>query len=285
MSKFIFTTPCIYKDEAFGCASFGFAGAPDPAAEGRRESDIQIEGHAFYGSLGDVLAQIPATSERGPWQAGIVLFGNCGGENDFVRQLYATINCPLTGGAAACDPVKGTSGLVAGSGQVAVYLFSDPDHKVRVVSKNIHNNILETHKIGFTDPRVFDTIDGEDAARWFTKKRAEYGFDEGDFEHMTFSDLNNVNAHTSMSGGKLVSGRDLCPEMILRYVKKGDVYPQMKAFYDDPKALVFGCAGLKGILEQDIMTDTMGMFMFGEVATIGGTPEFGNLMLSKIVFD
>ncbi len=316
--KIRFTTPCIYETEgaaqegrSFGCASFGFAGAPDPASENVREWDAQhkkLRGKAYFGTLEEVLAQIPTTAEpespdpgtgscmsqaaadggaaqnsKMPWQAGIVLFGNCGGENEFIRKLYEKTGCPLTGGAAACDLAAGRSGLVAGAGQVAVYMICDPDASISVESKNIHNNILETHKIGFTDPRVFDTIDGEDALEWFTRKRAEYGFGADDFEHMTFSDMGGVNAHTSMNGGRLVSGRDLCPEMLLRYVKKGDVYPQMHTFYDDKDAMIFGCAGLKGILEQDIMTDSMGMFMFGEVATINEVPEFGNLMLSKLV--
>jgi len=284
--KIKFTTPTIYDTEesAFGCASFGFAGAPDPTQAGTREwKGSELQGKLFYGKLDDVIDEIPVVKR--PWQAGIVLFGNCGGENEFIRKLHAKTGCPLTGGAAACDLVNNRSGLVFGKGQVAVYLISDPDHNVKVESKNIHNNILGTHRIGFTDPRVLDTIDGEDAIEWYTKKRAEYGFVPDDFEHMTFSDLDDVNAHMSMSDGKLISGRDLCHEMVLRYVAKGDVYPQMNAFYDDKNAMIFGCAGLKGILEQDIMTDTMGMFMFGEVATIDGRPEFGNLMLSKLIIN
>ena len=310
--KIRFTTPCIYKTgctgevcagegcandgaREFGCASFGFAGAPDPAAEGERTWKGEIKGQAFFGTLEAVLAAIPEKCCIGtdagngcigrPWQAGIVLFGNCGGENDFIHALYEKTGCPLTGGAAACDPVSGASGLVAGGSQAAVYMICDPDHEVRVESKNVHGNLLGVHKIGFTDPRVLDTIDGEDAVLWYTERREEYGFSAKDFEHMTLSDLNGVNAHMSMNGKRLVSGRDLCDEMILRYVDKGDVYPQMNTFYNDPNALVFGCAGLKGILEQDIMLDTMGMFMFGEVATMDGKPEFGNLMLSKVVIE
>ena len=284
--KIRFTTPGTFKQNSigkneFGCASFGFAGEPNPISKGQRIWKNEIEGHAFFGTLEDVLDAIPSNV---PWQAGIVLFGNCGNENAFICSLYKKTGCPLTGGSAACDPISGTSGLIAGGSQVAVYMIYDPEHKVVVESKNIHGKILGAHKISFKDLRVFDTIDGENAVQWFTECRRKYGFDSDDFEHMTFSDLNGVNAHLSMDGDRLVSGRDLCEEMILRYVDKGDVYPQMNAFYNDPNALIFGCAGLKGILEQDIMLDTMGMFMFGEVATMNGVPEFGNLMLSKLVF-
>ena len=292
-----FTTPCIYDtgcantgSDDFGCASFGFAGAPDPTVESERIWNGEIKGQAFFGRMEDVLAAVPekcsSIGDDGicrSWQAGIVLFGNCGGENAFIRKLYEKTSCELTGGAAACDSVNGTSGLIAGGNQVAVYMICDPDHKIYVESKNIHENLLGVHKIGFTDSRVLDTIDGKDAVLWFTERREEYGFDSNDFEHMTFSDLNGVNAHMSMDGERLVSGRDLCEEMILRYVDKGNVYPQMNSFYNDSNAIIFGCAGLKSILEQNIMLDTMGMFMFGEVATVNGIPEFGNLMMSKMV--
>ena len=281
--EFIFKTPCVYDGDGFGCASFGFSGAPDPAKEGIRKFTNVPAGQYFTGTLDELLEKIPAKSENGPWQAGIVLFGNCGKENAFVRRLSEKTGCPLAGGAAACDPVNGKSGLVAGFSQAAVYMICDPAKTVTVEGRNIHTNLLGEHKIGFTDPRILETIDGEDALTWYTAKRREYGFSEKDFEHMTLSDLNNINAHMSVSDGRLVSGRDLCETMILRYVKPGDVYPQMKAFYDDEDAIVFGCAGLKGILEQDIMTAGTGLFMFGEVATLDGISEFGNLMLSKVI--
>lgn len=280
-----FTTPAVYDFEGFGCASFGFAGSPDPAVNASRVWGNEIEGQVYQGTLEEVLAAVPQESPSGSWQAGIVLFGNCGGENEFIRKLYDKTGCAYTGGAAAFDASVGKTGLVSGKSQVSVFMICDPVHKVKVVSENIHNNILGTHKIGFSDPRVFETIDGVDAVKWFTEKREEYGFAASDFEHMTFSDMNDVNCHTSMSDGRLVSGRDLREEMILRFVRKGEVYPQMNEFYNDDRAMIFGCAGLKGILEQDIMLDSMGMFMFGEVATMNGVPEFGNLMLSKLVIE
>ncbi|MDO4939640.1 MAG: hypothetical protein Q4E54_06740 [Lachnospiraceae bacterium] len=283
MEKLVFKTPCGFDGNAFGCASFGFADAPDPTEKGERVFKYEVAGKIFTGRLEDLLNDIPEGSENGNRQAGIVLFGNCGGENGFIRELSKKVKCPLVGGAAACDPVSGASGLVYGGSQAAVFMIDDPTVTVSAEGRNIHGNLLGEHRIGFTNPRVLDTIDGEDALKWYTAMRAEYGFPDTDFEHMTFSDSSNVNAHMSVVDGRLVSGRDLCENMILRYVKPGDVYPQMKAFYDDPDAIVFGCAGLKGILEENLMTPGTGLFMFGEVVTINGISEFGNLMLSKLV--
>ena len=102
---------------------------------------------------------------------------------------------------------------------------------------------------------------------------------------MTLSNLNNVNAHLSEVNGEIKSGRDLSTNMLLRYVEHKDVYSAMHEFYDDPDAVVFGCAGLSGLLDQPLDTPSLGLFLFGEVCTVNGTAEFGNLMLSKLVIE
>ena len=71
--------------------------------------------------------------------------------------------------------------------------------------------------------------------------------------------------------------------MLLRYVVHEDVYEAIRSFYDDPDAIVFGCAGLSGLLDKPLDTTSLGLFLFGEVCTVDGISEFGNLMLSKLV--
>ncbi len=92
-----FTTPAVYDFEGFGCASFGFAGSPDPAVNASRVWGNEIEGQVYQGTLEEVLAAVPQESPSGSWQAGIVLFGNCGGENEFIRKLYDKTGCAYTG--------------------------------------------------------------------------------------------------------------------------------------------------------------------------------------------
>jgi hypothetical protein len=55
--------------------------------------------------------------------------------------------------------------------------------------------------------------------------------------------------------------------MYLRYISQNEVQGEIQEFYDDKDAVIFGCAGL---------------FMFGEVCTVNGYSDFGNLMLSKL---
>lgn len=275
--KLTFTTPCAFEENILA-ASFGFTGAPDPEADTVRVLDTQLEGVLLTGTYDEILNTVDDT----PNQAGIVLLGNAGGENAFIHALQEKAGCPLTGGAAAIDPVTGRSGLVAGGGQAAVFLIRDPRYRVEVVCRNIHATVLGTHHIEFEGKRLFKTIDGQDALTWYNARRAELGIPENDFEHLTFSDTRGVNAHTFLQDGRLAAGRDLCSTMLLRLVEPENVYPRMAAFYNDPTAAVFGCAGLKGILPQPIPGGGAGLFMFGEVCTLEGVSEFGNLMLSKL---
>ena len=71
-------------------------------------------------------------------------------------------------------------------------------------------------------------------------------------------------------------------KMLLRKVNHEDVYHRMAAFYNDPDAIVFGCAGLSGLLDQPIDCPGLGLFLFGEVCSVDGGAQFGNLMLSKL---
>ena len=93
------------------------------------------------------------------------------------------------------------------------------------------------------------------------------------------------NAHLSCVDGVIKSGRDVNETMLLRRVDHAKVYDAMRAFYDDADAIVFGCAGLSGLLDKPLDTDSLGLFLFGEVCTVNGISEFGNLMLSKLVIE
>lgn len=272
-----FSTPCAF-DEGIAAASFGVSGAPDPTAKTVRSYLYDMDGCFLSGSYADILR----AAENGGYQAGIVLLGNAGGEDSFIQALQQKLGCPLTGGAAAIDPVTGKSGLIAGGGQAAVWLIRDERYEVSVISENIHNILLGEHRIELDAPRVFRTIDGQDALQWYDARRKELGISTQDFEHLTFSDTLGVNAHMSVENGRLVAGRDLESIMVLRCVAADNVDRKMGEFYSDETALIFGCAGLKGILHQPVMHGGTGLFMFGEVCTVDGISRFGNLMLSKL---
>ncbi len=277
--KLTFYTPSYKNAEGFGGASFGFAGTEDETLTLAKAFPEDINGVVISGSYSEILANIP----DGSWQAGIVLLGNAGNENDFIRTLAEKVKTPLVGGSGAICPKTGESALITGHGEAAIFLIADDRFDISVISENVHYDILSEHKLTFTD-RFIDTVDGCDALAWYTEKRAALGIAEGDFEHLTLTDSYGINAHLSIRDGKLYAGRDLDETMLLRYLPKDKAQERIAAFYGEENAVVFGCAGLKQTLSAGIRTNALGLFMFGEVCTLNGRSDFGNLMLSKIIF-
>ena len=275
------TTACWSNVKGFGCASLGLPGLCSNEEMKVAEYPLELEGIVLTGSYEDMLASAEKVTE--PVQAAIVVFGNAGGENTFLADLQKIVSVPMVGGGAAIDVASGKAGLIPGDGPGAVFLITDRRYSYTAVTQCIHDEILGEVTLTTADPRTIITINGQDAAEFLAEKKAELGISEGDFEHLTISDLNNINAHLSCVDGVIKSGRDVNEKMILRRVDHAKVYDTMRAFYDDPDAIVFGCAGLSGLLDKPLDTTSLGLFLFGEVCTVNGRAEFGNLMLSKLV--
>lgn len=282
-----FTPNCRIKEEFFGAATFGLAHQMFGEVYSNQSVFFpdEIEGVKLAGKYEDVLNDTVAVARANNVCAAIVLFGNAGGENDFIDRLNRLLSCPIVGGGAAMNLETSETGLLDKVGaQVSVLLITDSRYRIEVSCKNIHSQVISEHRLSFTDKRVLDKIDAVEAAAWLHGRKTDLGFDSDDFEHITFATKDGINAHLSYVGGKIKSGRDLDEIMDLRIVHQTDVLPQMKAFYQDNNAIVFGCAGLRGILPERFSTDAIGLFMFGEVCYANGKADFGNLMLSKIKF-
>lgn len=282
MEKMIFsTTSCWDDNHGFGCASLGLAGLCDNSAAMFTTFPCELDGCVLAGSYQAVLKQAEIVTRK--IHAAIVLLGNAGDENNFIHQLQRIVKCPMVGGGAAIDSATGRRALITGNGQVAVFLITDDRYTYSVQTRCIHNHILEQCALTLKDSRTILKINGEDASQYLLRHRKTLGLSETDFEHLTLSDLKNVNAHLSEVDGVIKSGRDLDTTMLLRYVKHADVFSAMRSFYDDPNAIIFGCAGLSGLLDRPLYTKSLGLFLFGEVCTADdGVAEFGNLMLSKL---
>jgi hypothetical protein len=284
MTKLTFTTtPAWDMADGFGCASLGLAGVCDNNTRYVSTFSEDLEGIVLSGNYDVVMQQIQQVQK--PVLAAIVLFGNAGGENAFMQNMQQFIKCPIVGGGAAIDGASGRAALLTGNAQVAVFLITDERFTYHAVTRCIHDNILGQVKLTLADPRTILTIDGENAADFLQKKRQILGLSETDFEHLTISDHRNVNAQLSCVDGVIKSGRDVQETMLLRYVVHEKVYDTMRAFYDDENAIIFGCAGLSGLLDRPLDTHSLGLYLFGEVCTVDGVAEFGNLMLSKLVLN
>lgn len=283
MTKLCFTTTGAWDlADGFGCASLGLAGVCGNEENRTVTREYPAESVSLTGTYEELLAGVQAVAQKQPVYAAIVVFGNVGGENLFMEKLCKLLACPIVGGGAAIDGTTGRKGLIPGGKDGAVLLFTDDRYIYRTETLCIHDEVLKICDVTTADPRTALTIDGVDAAVFLEKKRTELGLKAADFEHLTLSDLQDVNAHLSLADGKIKSGRDLHSRMKLRYIAHERVYDTMHAFYDDDDAIVFGCAGLSGLLDWPLDTKSLGLFLFGEVCTVGTHAEFGNLMLSKL---
>ena len=272
------TPPYPLSGIPIGAASHGMVGCEDETLPNVCWFSPDLHGEIVIGSYEECLSHLP---DKVP-QAVVVLLGNAGGENEFVAELSKLLPCPMTGGGAAIDGVSGKKGLITGGGEAALFFIQDDRYELSVESKSVHTQVLEECELELEKPRLIRTINGTDALCWYQQKRAQLGLQEMDFEHLTLADRYGVNAHLSITDGKLAAGRDLQTHMVLRYAPPADVQKQMQEFYDEPDCVVFGCAGLKDLLEQPLKTEGLGLFLFGEVCTMNGKVEFGNLMLSKL---
>jgi hypothetical protein len=283
-----FTPDKRIKEDFFGSATFGIVNKG--ISEIYANKDIfffeQIEGIKLTGKYSDVLEDMKLAIQQYEIFAAIVLFGNSGNENEFIDTLNNLLECPIVGGGAAVDLRTNQTALLNEVGaQVSVLLITDEEYRIDVSFKNIHNKVISEHRLSFEDKRVLKKIDGADAAEWLENKKLQLGFNTNDYEHITFATKSGINAHLSFSDGLVKSGRDLHEIMDLRIVNKRDVLSQIQDFYHDDHAIVFGCAGLRGILPSPITSNSIGLFMFGEVCYADGRADFGNLMLSKIRFN
>lgn len=283
MTKLCFTTTGAWDlADGFGCASLGLAGVCGNEENRVVTREYGAESIVLTGTYETLLADLKELLKSKQVYAAIVLFGNAGGENAFMAELCKLLACPIVGGGAAIDGATGRTALLTGGAPGALLLFTDDKYTYTAQTLCIHDQVIKTCDVVTADPRTVLTIDGVDAGTFLAQKRAELGLSQNDFEHLTLSDLDNVNAHLSCPDGAIKSGRDVNRQMKLRYIDHEKVYKTMEAFYADEDAIVFGCAGLAGLLDKPLTTKSLGLFLFGEVCTVNGKAEFGNLMLSKL---
>ena len=274
MNKLIFSVPQAWTDgNGFGCATLGFANTDGAVAAYEKP----LKGQILAGSYENILGKCPEIEYA---DAAVVVFGNAGGENEFLQKLHQLVPCPKVGGGAAFTD---KTGLIPGGQEAAVFFIQDDRYTFETETQCIHEEQIDTCQLTLADSRTILTINGRDAADYLQDKKAALGLPETDFEHLTLTDGLGVNAHLSSADGVIKSGRDLQKTMTLRYVPHRVVYDRIRKFYDDPDAIIFGCAGLGGLLDKPLNTENLGLFLFGEVCTVGNQAEFGNLMLSKLI--
>ncbi len=299
--KITFYTPAFDEKSltsAFGCATLGFNDAgqwvlPDQAAS--IDFPLELDGTVFTGSYEEVKARIAAFENPSSVKAGMVLFGNCGGEEAFLAALIERFpGTPFAGGSPAIGGDGQIGRMIGGPAQVSVFLITDQDYEITVTAGVPHYDLVEKLTVLGDDPRLVEKVrraDGSEAefVTVLDDHAAEYGVTANKTELLAINDGRGRNMHLVDQGGCYAVGANLPADrkVEMRHVTYELAYDRMKAFYQSPASIIFGCAGLKGLLGDKsylAASGTVGLFMFGEVMTNQGGPQFANLSLSRMEF-
>jgi len=277
----------------FGCASHGLA-APgvwsDPQTPSLVSAPRPFPGEVVAGSYADVLEQLRHLSFVP--QAAIILFSEGTGAENFLQEwqkLFPAV--PVAGGAAARGNGQERGEVLPPAQDVAVLLLTGGSWQAETL--NVHDVVGTAWQFRTDGPRTITHLrrsasdPWETAAAAFRTAQTRLGREKTDCESITWSDVNGRNLHCSFAGESLQSGADLPPDeqLLLRTVSRAEAAKKLGQFCSAPNALVFGCAGLSSLLDAPLATGSGSLagFMFGELLTIAGRPQFGNLMASRLV--
>jgi hypothetical protein len=241
-----------------------------------------------YGEVLERLRHIAFTP-----QAAIILFSQGKGAEPFLERWQGIFpELPVVGGAAACRAGQERGELFPPAEDVAVLLQADGSWKAETL--NVHDVSGGAWEFQATGPRtiarlrrVGESGKWEPAAAVFRARQAEFGRGNEDCESITLSDLNGRNVHCSFAGELLQTGADLPTDgqLLFRVGSRAAVAAKLRHFCAEPNVLIFGCAGLRSLIDAPFEpgTGSLAGFMFGELVTIAGRPQFGNLMAARLV--
>ena len=239
-----------------------------------------------YAEVLEKLSQTPLVP-----QAAIILFSRGTGVEHFLerwQELFPKI--PAAGGAAARGAGQEHGELLPPAEDVAVLLLTDGPWQAETLNAHDAGPTWEFQADG---PRTLARLrqssygEWEPAAAVFRALQTGSGRGKEDCETITLSDSKGRNLHCSIAGDSLQTGADLPADgkLQLRTTSRAAVAEKIRRFCAEPDALVFGCAGLRGLLETPFETGARSLagFMFGELVTLAGRPQFGNLMATRLI--
>jgi hypothetical protein len=247
-----------------------------------------VRGAVLAGTYADVLSELGRLTA--PPTAVIILFTQATGMEAFLDAWQARFpGVPVIGGGAARQAGEDRGAVLPPAGEVTVLLVQEGAW--RVDSLNVHEPVGEVVDCRTSGPRTITHVRDsagtwEPAAPWFRAWQALYDLEPVDCEALTVSDLSGRNLHVTVDGACLHTGADLPADGRLqtRQVARADVATRLTAFCAEPGALVFGCAGLRSLLDAPlpVAPGTLVGFLFGEVVMLDGRAQFGNLMAARL---
>ena len=249
-----------------------------------------LTGRVLAGSYAEVLVQLRALTEKPT--AVIALFALPDGMEAFLSECHALLGAaPIVGGGAARGAGQARGELLPSAASVSMLLVTQGTWQADTL--NVHDAKPAVLEFRGSGPRTITHLrqdglgDWQPAAAVFRALQAEHGRTNADCESITLCDHHGRNVHGSFAGECLQTGADLPSDgnLRLRIVSRPNVARRLTDFCSVHGALVFGCAGLRALLDAPLAVaeGTLVGFMFGELVTLGDRAQFGNLMAVRLL--
>ncbi len=277
----------------FGCSSHGILsgdrrwGEPDEKA--CEVWTNTLEGKLLAGSFNEILINAKSLSFQPSGLILLLAHGESYAER-FVRDLSSLLpGIHVAGGVAAKRQGESHGELMPPAKDAIVFAIRGGDLKMSAANLHSHAGSECAYiKASSRSIKTFGVFpDGGSAPESYLSIKATYGVPESDFESFTFADSMGRNLHFRIENGQLMTGADL-PEdgkLFPMLIPSGEAKKRFIASCGGQNTLIFGCAGLKTLLNPpfEIGKGSLAAFLLGEVVTLPGkTPVFGNLMLSVV---
>jgi hypothetical protein len=278
--------------EVYGCSSHGFSNENTcitPTTEGNIAWSHQLPGEVLngtYQSVLDSLIGLPFVPK-----VCIVLYKKAEGFEYFLTQVGNIFpNTSFIGGGASFVNGLEEGELIPEAEDVCVFAVSGDNYKVDTLNiyedTNIQVEFEAASKREITKIKELPDGEWETATSFYKRKQIEFGIASNVFENLCFCDKNRRNLHCSISDDTLFVGANLPDKKILtlNYISHKKAVEKLKIFIDDTDSLIFGCAGIRSLINENVFTGNKSLagFMFGEIVKCGEKVELGNLMLTKL---
>jgi hypothetical protein len=216
----------------------------------------------------------------------LVLTGGTGMEK-FLRELPpASASIPIVGGAAArTGNSKGST--VPFAEDVAVFAITEGSWQA--IAVNAHFGVEEFFVCEGVDPRRFSHIRSRNetlpALDFFQQARARHLLSSNDWDRLALMTRDGAVLHLHSGDEEVVCGTDLPDSREVRLaIFDGRQGIEALQAQIRPQSLLFGCAGLHGLFENNRPWEqwTPTTYLFGEIAKLNNRPSFSNLTFSLL---
>ena len=248
--------------------------------------EIKPRGTVVCGDLAEVLDDLRKLPiDMNHLDAAIVMFAAPTGMENFLAEVKGLLpDIPVCGAGASPDG-NGTS-VVFPSGDVSILLIADNRYQWKHEWKNLHTVLEDEISVITADSRTIEVVIEKgvksNAKEWYHKECERLRCSGN--EELSLISPAGYNIHTSFDGDRLHTGTDVSMDWLLNrgLLPRATADRKVEETLIESNTLVFGCAGLFGLLSNMPLTkdNTLMGFFHGEVLTTEGMPRFVNLMVS-----